>query len=66
MTALPIGAPAPDFTAEAHTGERITLADYRGRQAVVLYFYLAGFRQRLGEDPHVPATVLFPDVAALG
>jgi peroxiredoxin Q/BCP len=43
MTALPIGATAPDFTAEAHTGERITLADYRGRQAVVLYFYPRDF-----------------------
>ena len=33
------GDRAPDFTATAHNGETITLADYRGKQAVVLYFY---------------------------
>jgi len=38
-TAMPaVGEPAPDFTAEAHTGETLTLSDYRG-QTVALYFY---------------------------
>jgi peroxiredoxin Q/BCP len=35
---LVVGAPAPDFTATTHTGERVTLAAQRGRW-VVLYFY---------------------------
>lgn len=34
-----VGAPAPDFTLEASTGGLISLSDYRGKQAVVLYFY---------------------------
>jgi peroxiredoxin Q/BCP len=32
------GAPAPDFTLEADTGEQVTLSSFRGRP-VVLYFY---------------------------
>lgn len=36
---LQIGDKAPDFTAEAHNGETVSLADYRGKQTVVLYFY---------------------------
>jgi peroxiredoxin Q/BCP len=39
---ITVGAPAPDFTAPAVTrqGEtEITLSDYRGKSAVVLYFY---------------------------
>lgn len=32
------GDPAPDFTATAHTGEQVSLAQFRG-QPVVLYFY---------------------------
>ncbi len=32
------GDPAPDFTAVAHTGERVQLAELRGK-VVVLYFY---------------------------
>lgn len=39
MSTLQVGQQAPDFTAEAHTGEKVSLSDYRGRQAVVLYFY---------------------------
>jgi peroxiredoxin Q/BCP len=35
---LPIGSPAPDFTAVSNTGETITLSQFRG-QYVVLYFY---------------------------
>ncbi len=33
-----IGSPAPDFTLESNAGEEVTLSNYRGRKAVVLYF----------------------------
>ena len=33
-----VGKTAPDFTAEAHTGEALTLSHYKG-QTVALYFY---------------------------
>jgi peroxiredoxin Q/BCP len=33
------GEPAPDFTLPASTGENVSLSDFRGKQAVVLYFY---------------------------
>ena len=36
---LAVGAAAPDFRLPASTGGEIGLADYRGRQVVVLYFY---------------------------
>ena len=35
---LPVGSPAPEFTATAHDGQAIDLAALRGRY-VVLYFY---------------------------
>lgn len=35
---LPKGAPAPDFEATAHTGERVRLSSLRGRR-VLLWFY---------------------------
>ena len=35
---LPVGSPAPTFTAVAHDGQKIDLAKLRGRY-VVLYFY---------------------------
>lgn len=35
---LQVGEPAPDFTVKAHTGEDISLSDYRGRR-VILWFY---------------------------
>jgi len=35
---LEVGAAAPDFTLEAHTGEQVTLSQLRG-QIVVLFFY---------------------------
>lgn len=40
-TAVPIGvgAKAPAFDLESSTGQRIKLADFAGRQTVVLYFY---------------------------
>lgn len=34
-----VGTPAPEFTVTSHTGETISLADYRGKQNVVLFFY---------------------------
>ncbi len=40
MTAnLRVGDPAPDFTRPAASGELISLSQFRGRRAVVLYFY---------------------------
>jgi thioredoxin-dependent peroxiredoxin len=39
MPALRIGDQAPNFTAEAHTGQPFHLADYRNRHVVVLFFY---------------------------
>lgn len=35
---LPVGAEAPDLVATAHTGERVSLRELRGK-SVVLYFY---------------------------
>jgi len=37
--AVAVGDAAPNFTAETHEGRTISLADYRGKQVVVLYFY---------------------------
>lgn len=39
MAAIGVGDQAPDFTREAHTGQTVTLSDYRGQKAVVLFFY---------------------------
>lgn len=41
MPALRVGDTAPDFTATTQDGATIRLADYRGSQAVVLFFYPA-------------------------
>jgi peroxiredoxin Q/BCP len=39
-TRLPrVGDPAPDFRLPSTEGRNIALSDYRGKQAVVLYFY---------------------------
>jgi peroxiredoxin Q/BCP len=38
-TAIQAGDPAPDFALPDPTGRTVRLSDYRGRQAVVLYFY---------------------------
>ena len=35
---LNVGDQAPDFTVKAHTGEDVSLSDYKGRR-VVLWFY---------------------------
>lgn len=34
-----VGERGPEFEATAHTGEKVRLADYRGKSAVVVYFY---------------------------
>jgi len=34
-----VGDLAPDFTLEAHTGQPVSLAEFRNREVVVLYFY---------------------------
>ena len=39
MAAISVGDHAPDFSATAHTGETIRLADFAGDKAVVLFFY---------------------------
>lgn len=41
MARLSAGAPAPDFTLTAHTGERVSLGGLleRSRHGVVVYFY---------------------------
>lgn len=36
---LEAGKPAPDFTSVDQDGETVSLAQFRGRQNVVLYFY---------------------------
>ena len=39
MPSIQPGETAPDFTAETADGQHVSLADSRGRQSVVLYFY---------------------------
>lgn len=39
MAAIQIGDRAPAVTARAQNGQQISLADYLGKQVVVLYFY---------------------------
>ena len=39
MSTIAIGDRAPQFTATAQTGQQVALADYLGKQVVVLYFY---------------------------
>jgi peroxiredoxin Q/BCP len=34
-----VGQPAPDFTLPSTTGRDVSLADFRGKQVVVLYWY---------------------------
>ncbi len=37
--AVKVGDVAPDFTLPSKTGESVSLSDFRGQKAVVLYFY---------------------------
>jgi peroxiredoxin Q/BCP len=39
MFRVDVGDPAPDLMLPTHTGEEVSLADCRGKQAVVLFFY---------------------------
>ena len=39
MTSPLLNQSAPDFAREAHNGQQVRLADYRGKSVVVLYFY---------------------------
>ena len=39
MPSLQVGDHAPDFTAQSQNGLPVALADYRGKNAVVLFFY---------------------------
>ena len=39
MATIHVGDPAPDFTLASQSGAQVSLADYRGRQTVVLFFY---------------------------
>ncbi len=38
-TPVKVGDRAPDFTLTNQKGERVSLSDFRGKQAVVVYFY---------------------------
>ena len=38
-TKVEVGAPAPDFTLPDQAGQPVSLKDYKGKNAVVLYFY---------------------------
>jgi uncharacterized lipoprotein YmbA len=44
-TALQVGDQTPSFTLPATTAEKISLADYLGKQNVVIFFYIAAFGQ---------------------
>ena len=39
MKRIEEGDRAPDFALPSHTGQQVSLADFRGKKAVVLYFY---------------------------
>jgi len=39
MAAIKVGDVAPEISAETQDGRRFSLAEYRGRQVVVLFFY---------------------------
>ena len=41
--ALDVGAKAPDFALRSTSGKEIKLADFAGKKAVVLFFYIGAF-----------------------
>ena len=42
-TALEVGETAPDFTLPSTTGEKISLSQFRGKNYVLLEFYIRDF-----------------------
>ena len=40
---LEVGAVAPDFTLTAHSGDTVTLSDYKGKKNVILSFHVYTF-----------------------
>ncbi len=42
-TALEIGDKAPDFTLPSTTGEKISLSQFRGKELVLLEFFISAF-----------------------
>jgi len=43
QAAVEVGSPAPDFCLPASKGDKICLKDYRGKNNVVLLFYVLDF-----------------------
>lgn len=41
--AVQVGAMAPDFNLTATIGDKVSLGAYRGKQPVVVFFYIAAF-----------------------
>ena len=41
--AVNVGQPAPEFSLQSTTGDKISLGQYRGKQAVLIYFYSQDF-----------------------
>jgi peroxiredoxin len=41
--AIDVGAKAPNFALMSTTGKEIKLADFAGKKAVVLFFYIGAF-----------------------
>jgi peroxiredoxin Q/BCP len=41
--ALEVGDKAPNFAVASSTGKEIKLADFAGKQPIVLFFYVAAF-----------------------
>ena len=41
--AVEVGSPAPEFCLPASKGDKICLKDYRGKESVVLLFYVLDF-----------------------
>jgi hypothetical protein len=43
VPAVEVGQPAPDFLMHSTVGESVRLSDYRGKENVLLFFFLAAF-----------------------
>jgi peroxiredoxin len=39
--AAQVGAPAPDFTLDAHTGAKVSLSSFKGRKTIVSFLPFA-------------------------